>query len=177
MGPAADQSTSLIVEMREFDLQAPFGSRCTLAEDLQNQAGAIYDLALELLFQIALLDRRKRTIDNDQLSLVLLAGHGNILNLPLAEERCRAWLANGHDEGIGHFDANCQCEAFRLFEPGIGVLPAHSTQDRTYDEGARTARYLSRKIVLENCYASPGWVELTRAARYLNRTARSVFLL
>ena len=48
VGPAADQPAGLIVEMGQFDLQPPFGGRRALAEDLEDQAGAVDDLALGL---------------------------------------------------------------------------------------------------------------------------------
>ena len=41
VGPAAHQPPCLIIEMGELDLQPPFGGRGALAEDLEDQAGAV----------------------------------------------------------------------------------------------------------------------------------------
>ena len=62
MGPGANQPAFLIIEMRVLDLQRPFPCARAPAEDFQDQAGAIDDLRVPGLFQIALLHRRNRAI-------------------------------------------------------------------------------------------------------------------
>ena len=64
VGPASDQSAGLIVEMGKFDLEPAFGGRGPLAENLEDQAGAIDHLGLGPLLQVTLLDRRDRRIDD-----------------------------------------------------------------------------------------------------------------
>ena len=81
--------------MGEFDLQTTLGSGRTFAEDLEDQASAVDDLARQLVFQIALLDRRERAVDHDQFDLVLFAGDADVIDLAGAEQQVRAHLANG----------------------------------------------------------------------------------
>ena len=57
VGPAAHQPPRLIVEMGELDLQPPFRRRRPLAEDLEDQAGAVDHLGLGRRLQVLLLDR------------------------------------------------------------------------------------------------------------------------
>ncbi len=57
VSPAAHQATCLIVEMCELHLKPALGSRCALAEDFQDQSGAIDHLRPGLFLQILLLDR------------------------------------------------------------------------------------------------------------------------
>ena len=70
MGPGADQPALLVVEMRELDLQPPFPRLGALAEDLEDQAGAVEDLGAPGLLEVALLHRAERVVDDDQLRLV-----------------------------------------------------------------------------------------------------------
>ena len=67
VGPAAHEAALLVVEMRKLDLQRAFLGARALAEDLQDQPGAIQHLGVQFLFEIALLHRRQRMIDDDQL--------------------------------------------------------------------------------------------------------------
>jgi hypothetical protein len=46
--------------MGEFDLQPPFGASPRAHRRFEDQPGAVDHLALELVFQIALLDRGQR---------------------------------------------------------------------------------------------------------------------
>ena len=57
VGPAPHQPARLIVEMRELDLQPPFGGRGALAENLEDQPGAVDHLGAGLLLQVLLLNR------------------------------------------------------------------------------------------------------------------------
>ena len=59
VGPGADQPALLIVEMRQFDLQHAFARRRPLAEDLEDQPGAVEHLGAGFLLEIALLDRMR----------------------------------------------------------------------------------------------------------------------
>ncbi len=72
VGPASDQASRLIVEMGQFDLQPPFGRCGPLAEDFEDQAGAVDDLALGFVLQRLLLDRSQRGIDHQQFRVMFL---------------------------------------------------------------------------------------------------------
>ncbi len=65
-----------------------------LAEDLEDQAGAVEHLGVEGLFEIALLDRRQRVVDDDQLRVLFLDDLAQFLNLAGAEQRRRPRVGN-----------------------------------------------------------------------------------
>lgn len=87
MGPAAHQPSCLIIEMRQLDLQSSFGCRGALAENFEDEAGAVDHLDLEPLFQIALLDGREAAIDDQQFGLLILQAVRDDLDLSPAEQR------------------------------------------------------------------------------------------
>ena len=57
--------------MGELDLEAPFPRLRPLAEDLEDQSGAVDDLGLPGALEIALLDRRQRVVDDDEADALL----------------------------------------------------------------------------------------------------------
>ena len=156
VGPAAHEAALLIVEMRQFDLQPPFGRRRSFTEDFEDQPGSVDDLAFQLLFEIALLDRRKCAIDNDQLRLVLLAQGCDIRHLARAEQRVRTHIAHGNNRAFSDFDTDREGESYCLLKPLRGIEVIGLLADiRAHDKGARTARYLVHQMVVEAQSSSP----------------------
>ena len=126
--------------MREFNLQTPLGRRCPLTEDFKDQPRPVNHLALELFFEIALLHRRQRAINDDQIRLMQIAGDGDILDLPLAKQRRRPRLTDGHGKGIGNDQTDRGGKPLGLFKARFGVDAAVlAAQFRAHDEGPRTA--------------------------------------
>ena len=70
MGPGPHQPALLVVEMGELDLQPPFPRPRALAEDLEDQPGAVEHLGVPRRLEVALLHRRQRMIDDDQPGLL-----------------------------------------------------------------------------------------------------------
>ncbi len=71
MGPRPHQPRALIGQRRQFDLQAALMGARALAEDFEDQAGAVDDLGLPASFEIALLHRRQRAVDDDEADRVV----------------------------------------------------------------------------------------------------------
>ena len=85
MGPDAHQPRFLIGEMGQFDLQRAFRGAGALAENFENQAGAVDHLGGKGFFEIALLHRRQRAIDHDRVrprALSTRAAMSSTLPLP-----------------------------------------------------------------------------------------------
>ncbi|MFT3808599.1 MAG: hypothetical protein QM698_01645 [Micropepsaceae bacterium] len=96
VGPAPHQAAALIGEMGEFDLQTAFPRARPLAEDFQDQTGAVDDLGLEVLFEIALLHRRERTVEDDDGGVEFGAKLRRLLHLAFADIGRRAWGRHRH---------------------------------------------------------------------------------
>jgi hypothetical protein len=87
-----------VLQLRKLDLQLAFVRARALREDVEDEARAIDDAALGQLFEIALLHRRERTVDEDQVRIERLALLGELLGLAGADEIAR----------IGPVDARAQ---------------------------------------------------------------------
>jgi hypothetical protein len=131
----------LVIEMREFNLQAAFGGGRPFPEDLQDQTGTIDDLTLQAFLEIALLDRTERAIDDNEFCPLLLASGSHAFDLAFAEQGGGAYLAHRHDESIGHHDADRHGEPPRLLESSFGIfaLAAAAPQVRAHHKGASAA--------------------------------------
>ena len=116
VGPAADETALLVVQMGEVDLQDAFPCRGALAEYLQDQAGPVDDLRRPCPFQVALLDRGKRMIDDHQPGVGLLKPRRDLLHLARAEERSRPGPGHRHQLGADDVEVDRLCEADRLLQ-------------------------------------------------------------
>ena len=74
----------MIIEVGKLDLQSTFSGRCALTKYFENQAGAVDYLALEFFLKISLLNGRKRTVDDDEFSVRLVAGDPDPFDLTFA---------------------------------------------------------------------------------------------
>ena len=136
--------------MRQFDLQPALGSCCPFAENLQDQPGTVDHLSRQLVFEVALLDRGQRTVDNDQFGLVLLAGNPDVVDLACAEQQVRSYIAHWQHEAIGDDHADCQCEPFRFGQARLRIeIIGHPADVRTHDERPGTASDLAHQIIVE----------------------------
>ncbi|MEY9285660.1 hypothetical protein ABIA03_006852 [Bradyrhizobium yuanmingense] len=121
MGPGAHQARALVVEMRKLDLQRAFPGLGAAAEDFENEPGAVEDLGVPFLFEIALLDRRQCAIHHHELDLEGLDQPGDLLDLALADIGRGADLADRRDDGVGNDEINRPSEAGGFIEPGLGI--------------------------------------------------------
>ena len=67
--------------MREFDLQRAFLGPRAFAEDFEDQRGAVQNLGVQLFFEIALLHRGQRMVEDHDLDLLFLDDPGDLLDL------------------------------------------------------------------------------------------------
>ena len=175
--PAAHEPALLIVEMRQLHLQPTFRGRGALAEYLQDQPRPVDDLALELLFQVALLDGGERPVDDHQLGLFLLAFGGDALDLALAEQGPRADVTNGKHEGLGDHYADRLRQTLGLFEPSVRILRLAPRSDvGTDDQRSRAAGDFAFDVVagcqaLSPSSSSRSVVRSTGAAGWIVETA------
>jgi hypothetical protein len=66
MGPGADQTATLVGQMRELDLQRSFASAGAPPKDFENEPGPIQHLGFPGALQVALLHGRERTVHHHQ---------------------------------------------------------------------------------------------------------------
>ncbi len=119
VGPGPDQPALLIDEMGELDLQAPFPRPRPLAEDLEDQPGAIEHLGVPCPFEVALLHGCERVIDDDQRSILGAHQSCKLFDLAGAEQRRRPWARHRHEAARGDVEIDRGSETRRLFEPGL----------------------------------------------------------
>jgi hypothetical protein len=78
-----------VPELRELDLQLAFAAACALREDVEDEAGAVDDAALERCFEVALLHARQRVVEDDEVGVRLAPAVRDLLDLAPACERGR----------------------------------------------------------------------------------------
>ena len=76
-----------MLKLREFDLQFAFPRPGALREDVENERRAVEDFAVENLFKIAALRRRKLIIENHRVHVLTLAKIREFSRLAFADER------------------------------------------------------------------------------------------
>jgi len=117
VGPGPHQPRPLIIQSRQFDLKPPLlGPRAT-AEDFQDQAGAVDDLHLPRLFQIALLHRRQGVVDDDSLGVCGAHERGQLLDLARAEQGRWRGAAQPNDLFGTHIEVQRAGKARSLLKP------------------------------------------------------------
>lgn len=150
VSPTADKATLLIIEMSEFHLQTAFRRCRALAKNFKNQAGAIDNLALQPLFEIALLNGGQRTIDNNQFGFILEAGRFDPFDLTFTEQGAGPDFAHRNDKAFRDFDTDRQRKATGFLQTRFRIDAIGPAPDiRACDKGTRTARDLTHQIIGE----------------------------
>jgi hypothetical protein len=106
--------------MRKLDLQRAFLGPRALAEDLEDQPRAVQHLGVQLFFEIALLHRRQRMVDDDHLSVPLFDDLGELRDLAAAEQGRRAWIVDGHHRRMDQIEVDGARKADRFVMAGLG---------------------------------------------------------
>ena len=150
MGPAAHQPPGLIIEMGELDLQPALRGRRALAENLQDEPGAVDHLGLGLVLEILLLDRADRRVDDQQFGLGLAHRVGDPLDLAAAEQGGGPRLADPEMKLVLDRDADRLGEARGLLQPRRDVAPRARAELGQSDNGAGAARIFAGFFAVEN---------------------------
>src|SRR5262249_23510218 len=120
VSPRPHEPAALIGECGQLDLQLAFARAGPLAEDLEEQAAAVDDLAFPGPLEIALLHRRQRAVDEDEIDGL----GGDQLpqggNHPAPDERRRREAAQAHDVALHDGQIDGEREADRLGRPRLG---------------------------------------------------------
>jgi len=141
MGPGPHQPRALIGQRRHLHLQHALAGGGPVAENLQNQAGPVEDLHLPELFEVALLHRAERAIDQHQLGLGRLYRGAQLLAFALAEQLARVGLAQAHDLGAHHLQIGQRArQRHRLIQRERRVAGALGTGDFGVDDKGRRDR-------------------------------------
>ncbi len=119
MGPGADQPALLIDEMGKLDLQAPFPRPRALAENFEDQPGAVEHLDVPRRLEIALLHRRERMIDDDETGILGAHQPRQLLDLAGAEQSRRPRIRHGHEPARLDVEIDRGGEADRFIEPRL----------------------------------------------------------
>jgi len=132
--PAAHETRGHVFELRQFDLQFAFVRACALREDVEDQSGAINDPTLRELLEVALLDRRQRVIDQDQVGVGRLFLRLEFLGLAAADEEFGIRALDARAQGADHAGAG-GTRKFAEFGQGLWVVasqPLRLQQQRAF---------------------------------------------
>ncbi len=143
MGPRPHQSAALILQMRELDLQGALPGGRPLAEDVEDQSGAVDHLAVQRALQVALLHRAQPAVDDRDRHLLGAQRVVQRIHLPAAEQGRGTTAAQRQDRAPHHHQADRRRQAHRLLEPrlrGAGVVVAVRPLPGQDDGGARRPR-------------------------------------
>ena len=155
MGPGADQTAFLIIEMRVLDLQRAFAGAGAPAEDFQNQSGAIDDLRAPGFFEIALLHRGDWAVHHHHGRGMAFDQPGNLVDLagadigrrPHVVERDQSLLhdieVDGARQSGGFFEASLGRARLRL--RAAGLAPHLALEPRLDHDGAAGLRARRRR--------------------------------
>ena len=116
VGPAPHQPALLVIEMGKLHLQRAFLGARPLAEYLQDQPGAVQHLDVQFLFEIALLHRRQRMVDDGELGAAFLHHRRKLGHLARAQQRGRARLGDGDGRRVDRVEVDGARKPDRLFQ-------------------------------------------------------------
>ena len=121
VGPGPDQPRAFIGQPGQLDLKPSLPRPGAPGEDLEDQSGSVDDLGLPGLFQVALLDRRKGVIDDDDIALTELHQIADLLDLAPTKQGPRRQLAQVDNQRLSDFEIQRQSQTHGLLEAGVRV--------------------------------------------------------
>ena len=108
--------------MREIDLQASFGGARPRAENFQNKRGAVEHLGVPRFFEIAVLNRRERGIDDNKTGARIAGVERcqNRFDFAGSDPRRGLWSDEGHNLAQQHFEVDRLGKPAGLLETRLG---------------------------------------------------------
>src|SRR5207247_2884309 len=89
VSPRTDQPRSLIGEGGELDLEPPLMGARPRAENFEDQTGPVDNLRLPVFFEVALLHRAQRAVDDDDADPIVADQAAQSVEGPAAEQAAR----------------------------------------------------------------------------------------
>jgi hypothetical protein len=125
-----------VLELRQLHLQLGFAAAGMAREDVEDELGAVDDVEVEDLFQIARLRRRQRVVEDHEVGAVVAAKRPQLVDLALADERAHvrfAALLHEVRDGLGTGRARQQLELGQML---VGALARAARQHHADQNGA-----------------------------------------
>ena len=116
VGPGTNQAALLVIQMGEVDLQRAFLGGGAATEDFEDQARAVNDLCAPFLFEIALLNRGQRMIDDHEACVEFIEQRLHFGDLARPHERGGARLADRDNQALNDGQIDGASKADRLLE-------------------------------------------------------------
>ena len=148
MLPHAAHAREVVLELRQLDLELPFGRDRVLREDVEDELRPVDDARLEHVLQQPLLRRRELVVDEEDLGLPAAVLVLELVELPLADVAARIGLRPVLDDAGHGLDARRAGELLELPQLVVGVhcLPEHGEDEPALGLAAR------RRIGLSFCH-------------------------
>ena len=134
VGPGPDQPAALVVEMSQLDLQHALAGAGAVAEDFEDERRAVQHLGAGFGLEVALLDRRQRRVDKQQLDPVRLDARLELLHHTGAKERRRPDFTDPHDLGEDHVHVDGARQALELLKPHLDRVTADRPANVGHDQ-------------------------------------------
>src|SRR5439155_533536 len=141
--PHAPHARQVVLELRQLDLQLPFGAPGVLGEDVEDQLRAVDDACLERVLERPLLGRLELVVDEQHLRARLAVGLLQLLELALAHvgSPLRVWavldeLADPLAEGLQELRSAVAGWCSRRFgvelDPGTEIIPTYGSKEAIF---------------------------------------------
>src|SRR5690606_27480946 len=104
VGPGADQAGLLIGERGKLDLETPLMRAGARTENLEDQPGTVDDLAFPGFFEVSLLHRRDRGVDDGNLDPALGDERPDALDRPPSKKSGRPERREAHHLRMNHLE-------------------------------------------------------------------------
>jgi len=138
VGPAADQARGQVLQLGQFHLQLALVALGALGEDVEDQAGAIDDAAVQAAFEVTLLGRRQGVVEDDDVGIVDGRRLGDFVGLAAADKIGRIGGGAFCGDRGDRLRAGRARQQGELFETGAEVDSAKIDADQRGAHGTCT---------------------------------------